>query len=291
MYLFFDVGATNTRFGYSNDGKKISSLAISKTARYFDDFVADLDSFLKKNEKKNPEIIIGGCPGNIDEVNKVIKISRNLPNWVGKPVGEILSREFKAKVILKNDSALAGLGEAVYGAGRGFNIVAYLTISTGVGGARIVNSRIDKNTYGFEPGYQIIDIDGSVDARFLSRKESYGNSYGYLQRLISGKDLFEKFGDLPENIKEKKIWNEIIKYLSAGVINTIVYWSPEVVVIGGGLTKSNFFDLGKVINNLEEMNKIFLKLPEIKKSELGDFAGLYGALHLIKSLKIDKKGL
>jgi glucokinase len=53
-----------------------------------------------------------------------------------------------------------GLGEAVFGAGKGREIVVYMTISTGVGGARIVGGKIDASAMGFEPGHQIIDACG-----------------------------------------------------------------------------------------------------------------------------------
>src|SRR4030066_415253 len=52
--------------------------------------------------------------------------------------------------------------EKVKGAGKGFNIVAFLTIGTGVGGARIVGGKPDANVFGFEPGHQIIDLGGNI---------------------------------------------------------------------------------------------------------------------------------
>ena len=63
---------------------------------------------------------------------------------------------------IANDTAVVGLGEAHRGAGIGYNIVTYITVSTGVGGTRIVDGRIDRRIYGFEPGHQTIDIDNSV---------------------------------------------------------------------------------------------------------------------------------
>ena len=72
---------------------------------------------------------------------------------------------------LANDSDLDGLGEATVGAGKGFNIVAYITVSTGIGGVRIVGGKIDVSTYGFEPGHQIIDADGSIYSEIVKKEK------------------------------------------------------------------------------------------------------------------------
>jgi len=291
MYLLFDIGGTNTRLGYSKNGEDLGNVEKVKTPENIEDLIDIFKDYVKKISKSSPKIIAGGCPGTINEDKKIIEMYRNFPNWEKKPIGQLLNNSFGSQVYLKNDADLAGLGEAVYGAGRGFPIVAYITISTGVGGVRIVDERIDTAVYGMEPGYQIIDVDGSVDVKFLAAGNRYNNHYGYLQRLVSGKDLMDRFGKPAENIEETAVWEEITKYLSAGLINTIVHWSPNVVVLGGGIMKSPYLSLEKIAKYLEEMNEVFPKLPGIKKAELGDKAGLYGALAYIKKLQLNKEAV
>jgi len=66
-------------------------------------------------------------------------------------------------VFIENDASIVGLGEAVSGAGMGEEIVVYITVSTGVGGTRIVSGEIDEHAYGFEPGHELINMQDSLE--------------------------------------------------------------------------------------------------------------------------------
>jgi predicted NBD/HSP70 family sugar kinase len=80
-----------------------------------------------------------------------------LPDWQRKPLASALSKRLDgAPVYIENDKAVVGLGEATYGAGVGYGIVAYHTVSTGVGGVRTEDGKISRASAGFEPGHQII---------------------------------------------------------------------------------------------------------------------------------------
>lgn len=84
-------------------------------------------------------------------------------------------------MFLANDADLVGLGEAVYGAGKGYKVVAYFTVSTGVGGARIVNKRIDKGVFSFEPGWQYVYGQGLNSCN--------RQMYDFLEFFVSGTAL------------------------------------------------------------------------------------------------------
>ena len=191
-----------------------------------------------------------------------IKSHPHIPLWSNQPLKKTLEKALSAPVILENDAALAGLGEAIYGAGKNYNIIAYLTISTGVGGVKIENKKIDENSLGFEPGFQIMNNDGLT-----------------LEDLVSGFGLEKRFGKKGEDIIDPMVWDEVAKNLAVGIYNTILYWSPNVVILGGSVIKS--LDLEKIKNYLQEANEILPELPEIKKAELGDSSALWGALAYI----------
>ena len=171
---------------------------------------------------------------------------------------------FSCPALIENDSALCGLGEAVAGAGRGSDIVAYITVSTGVGGVRIVDGKVDRAHAGFEPGHQIV-------ASGLT-----------LERLVSGRAMSEKYGKHPREITDEVVWEELAGYLALGLHNTIVHWSPEVVVLGGSMMKVPGIALPAVQAYLAKTLKIFPVLPELRLAELGDFGGLHGALELLR---------
>ncbi|MEK7090785.1 MAG: ROK family protein, partial [Patescibacteria group bacterium] len=164
----------------------------------------------------------------------------------------------------------AGLSEAVRGAGNGKEIVAYITVGTGVGGARIVNGAIDANAMGFEPAYQIIDADGTMIP-----------GHRRLGRYISGAALEERYGTAPAEIKDPAIQEKLSLWLAIGLNNMIVHWSPDVVVLGGPVM--NIIPIKRVRFHLQKTLKSFMQPPPVKGALLGDTGGLYGALVYLKS--------
>ena len=164
MYLLLDIGGTKTRVAVSKDGKTLFASNISETFPNFQEGISAI--------KKIADSLIGGeksrrlfaaSPGRWIRKTKAVN-APHLLGWNHKPLKSELEKAFAAPAYLENDSVLAGLGEAVFGAGKEDRIVAYLTVSTGVGGTRIVDGKIDANTYGFEPGHQIIDLNGSLSS-------------------------------------------------------------------------------------------------------------------------------
>jgi len=104
-----------------------------------------------------------------------------------------------------------------------------------------------------------------------------------LEDLISGKALQAETGKHPREITDPAVWDDRAKKLAIGLNNIIVEWSPDCVVLGGSMITGNpAISIDKTAEYLKDILKIFPRLPIIKKAELGDFGGLYGALAFIK---------
>ncbi|HMO78044.1 MAG TPA: ROK family protein, partial [Candidatus Paceibacterota bacterium] len=162
-----------------------------------------------------------------------------------------------------------------YGAGIGHQIVAYHTISTGVGGARFVDGRMDIARVGFEPGHQILDFDKS----FLKNDEM-----PTLENLVSGLALERARGVKPYEISQDDgVWSELAMRLAAGLRNTILYWSPDIIVLGGSMIVGNpRIKLEDIRHYTEGIVKGFVPCPQIVDAKLGDDGGLYGAMAILK---------
>jgi len=258
--ILFDIGATKIRVAYSENGEIFEEPKVFETPKNYEDglrlFVETAEELAKNREIKK---IAGG-------------MSRSVPGWPNNydKFKQDLGEKLGAEIFVENDAAIVGLGEANWGAGRGFSIVAYITVSTGVGGARIVNGKIDERSIGFEPGKQIVDIQTNKT----------------LEEMISGKALEKEMGKHPKEITDPAVWEEHAKILAVGLNNIIVEWSPDCVVLGGSMiTGDPAIPLDKTEEHLKEILKIFPKIPPVKKGELGDFGGLYGALAYLKDLK------
>lgn len=276
MYILFDIGGTKTRVVATDREKFISEPVIVSTPKNFEEGIDTIKNIINNLANGGQiEAIIGGIAGPINSEKTSLANSPNLSGWVGKNIKEALSSAYNVPVFLENDSALVALGEAHFGAGKGFPIVVYLTISTGVGGARIVDGVIDRSSMGFEPGHQLIDPNKTMCP------DCDGN--GDLESLVSGTSVEKRFGKKPYEIHDSAVWDQLAKFLAYGIHNTILHWSPDVIVLGGSMTKEVGIPIEGVRKHLEEYMKIFPKIPELKKSELEDFGGLYGALAYAQS--------
>lgn len=262
MFLVFDIGGTKTRIAVSSDGKKLGEIKTISTAKNFLDAVSLFQKTAFNLTKEEPiEMAVGGVRA-LDKTKTKLLNQPHFPLWVDEPLKKKLEEALKTKVILENDAAMAGLGEAVFGAGKEYAIVAYLTIGTGVGGARIVDKRIDKSSQGFEPGNQIINLDGRT-----------------LESYISGEAVERIYGKKAKDLEDPKIWEKVAKYLAIGLNNVTVFWSPEVIVLGGAVMQS--IPLDHVRAYFKKNVTIFPTPPEIIPAKLGDSVTLYGALQLL----------
>ncbi len=274
MYILFDIGGTQTRLAVSKERDKLENITIFDTPQSFEegiDFIAARIHIISKGGKV--ESVAGGIAGPLNKEKSELVNTSNLQDWAKRPLKKELQKRLEAPVYLENDAALAGLGEAVYGAGKNRRIVAYITVSTGVGGARIVEGKIDRNAMGFEPGHQIIEINGPLCPAC--------SIPGHLEGYISGIALRNKYKKNPQDITDEKIWDEVAYYLAFGIHNSILHWSPNAVILGGSIMKS--VSLEKVTANLHKILTIFPQVPIVRRSELGDIGGLYGALVMAKA--------
>jgi predicted NBD/HSP70 family sugar kinase len=278
-YVVFDIGGTKTRIGVSEDLETLDTVKSFKTPGNFKEGMEKITKVISEMTDSKPLAFAGGIRGLINEDRTGLENDSVLSKWAGKSIVQELHKIARAPVFLENDSAVAGLGEAVFGAGKDLDIIAYHTVSTGVGGVKIEHGTIDLASVGFEPGHQILDIDRTILGDEIVPT---------LENLVSGTALASRFGVPAYEIRQDDIvWDELAEYLSQGLRNTIMYWSPEVIVLGGSMI------IGDPAIKIDAIRKYtvqsldgFVECPLIALAELGDEAGLYGGLALIKkSLK------
>jgi len=273
MFLLFDVGGTKIRVAVADDRGIKGEAVIIPTPTDFEKGMAhivDTAHALSQGEKITR--VVGGLAGAFDRSHTMLIFGSNIVSWVGKPAKKILEEALQAPVLLENDAALAGLGEAVLGAGKDKEIVGYITVSTGVGGARITNKTIDRHVFGFEPGYQIVDADGSLCTRCTKR---------HLGAHISGRGVEEHYGKKPEDITDPAIWEDVARILAVGLTNTILHWSPDIMVLGGSMMRD--ISIERVRELVRELLHVYPEIPSIERAQLGDTGGLEGALQIART--------
>lgn len=268
--LVFDIGGTKTRFAVVQGGKLGRVVTFTTPKKWRDVEPKFRCEAAKLLTGKKVNMAIGGVPGTLDSRQEILIRASNLRGWDKAPIAKTLRRAFAvSRIRLENDANLAGLGEAIYGAGKGYHIVGYLGIGTGVGGTRIVDQKLDVATAGFRPGHQIIDRSSKARCGCGQR--------GDLESLISGSGLARQYRRSAETLPES-VFQASAKTLGIGLNNLTVLWMPDVIVLGGSV-------LPRLWPYRAEMKKGLqyrVRPPMILKAKLGDQAGLYGALALSK---------
>jgi len=239
-----------------------------------------------------------GSPGPLDVKRGMILNSVNLP-FQNFNIVELVEERYKVKTYLDNDANVAAIGENVFGAGIGTENMIYITISTGIGGGAIINGKIYRGhtCNALEIGHITVMAEGPLCncgnhgcaealasgtgiARLANKKlETAVESSLTQYEKVTSKEVFA------EAAKGDKVAEEILEnslnYFGICVANTITIFDPEMVVIGGGVSKA-----GKII--FDTVNKVVKKrcFPvmaencKIVPAALGEDAGVMGAAAL-----------
>lgn len=281
MVIVFDIGGTNTRVAASSDGVTLGKVVIYDTPQVFSEGIDKLVTTAQGLAGQHHiEGIAGGVPGPMDTEHTQLLRAPNIKDWNNKPLQKELEQRLHTTVYLENDTAMWGLGEASVGAGKGKDIVTYITVSTGVGGTRIVRGKIDENILGFEPGHQIIDSSDNAPLCGCG-------GTGHLEAWVGGSSLEKRYGISPKDITDNEVWETTARMLAMGLLNTSVLWSPNIIILGGSMMKS--ISVERVRAHMEKLNHILPQLPEVTVSRLGDSGGLLGSLERLRNASSKKQ--
>ena len=272
MYIVVDIGGTKTRVAGSADLEAFGEPMIFDTPQKYDEGIAAIVEAARTcSMGSSVELISIGAPGVIAPDHRSLATKGNIPDWKDKPLAAEIESALGGKAYMENDTALCGLGEALYGAGKGVDTIMYMTVSTGVGGVRIVHGHIDSPERRAEIGYQYLSI-GDPLQRFSD--------------LVSGKAIQKRFGVHPKELgKDHAVWEELARHTAIGVHNSILHWSPDRVVLGGSMFNEIGIPVERVKFHLQGIMRAFRAIPEIVHSQLGDVGGLWGGMARLKQLK------
>jgi len=275
MYISIDIGKSNTRVASSLDLKTIHKIIKFSTNENLENQKRLIsDAISQVSDGKDIEGIALGVPGLLDRVNKKFIRCANYPVLNGLEFTVLLPEILKNKPLyVENDAALGALGEAFYGLGRDKSIVAYLTLSSGIGGSLVIKHSQGYDLINAEPGHHVI-----CDSDTLTDKSGI---LGTFESFCSGHMFEKRYGAKPERNTDEKVWMQYAKHLSTGILNIVALWKPEVIILGGGMSIYNF-ELFYPLLMMELEKQTFFDIPDIKKTILGDETGIYGGFVLLK---------
>lgn len=240
--------------------------------------------------------------GILDVKKGVVTSAPSLPGWYNIPLRHILNEKLgKINMHLINDASAAALGEHRFGAGCGVGNLIYLTVSTGIGGGIIIGGKLYMGTDGCagEIGHMIVEANGpqcncgnlgclevlasgTAIAKEAKKRIEHGEpssiikfaGRGFNSITAEAVALAAKQGDQ----LACDIVNKAGYYLGIALTNMVNIFNPEVIVIGGGVSRMGnmlLIPARKVVKN--KAFELPSKTARIIRSRLGDKAGIVGA--------------
>jgi glucokinase len=250
-----------------------------------------------KGDKKVSAVGVG-FGGPVNYKTGMINVSHQIAGWENFNLREWLQQVSDAQVFIDNDANVAALGEAIHGAGAGFNIVFYMTIGSGIGGGLIIDKKIYHGAFPGEAevGHLRLNKKGetleslcsgwAVDEKIRKAITEEPNSKlaNLVKDVKSNEAKFLKEALKKNDVLAKKILKEVSDNIAFGLSHVVHLFHPEVIIIGGGLSLlgNNLSDA--ITTALSQyVMKAFLPPPEIKIASLGKNVVPVGALELARS--------
>ncbi|MBQ7990166.1 MAG: ROK family protein [Oscillospiraceae bacterium] len=315
-YIGIDLGGTNIKAGVVNENFEIIAKASVKTncPRPAGEICADMAevSLMACREADiaidDIEWIGIGTPGIADNINGTIPYANNL-GFKDVPVRKLIQQKINKPVYVANDANAAAYGEFVAGSAKGAVNAVCITLGTGVGAGIIVDGKIltGSNFAGAELGHTVLSVDGpqctcgrkgcfevyssATGLIRMTKEAAEADPSSLLHRLCAEHDgtysARHAFMAMREGDKAgKAVVDKYIKYLAAGIANTINIFQPDILCIGGGVCNEG----DPLIVPLKELvakeiyTRMLDKNTEIVIAQLGNDAGIIGAAFLGRSV-------
>lgn len=299
-----DLGGTNIKFGLVDDNGSflfeglIPSLGNVSSEAVLGQLLAAASTCNLEAERlgMKPVGIGVGSPGIVDPSERVvIGGAENIEGWQMVPVADFLESKLGMPVRVCNDANLMGLGEAAFGAAQGCSDVLFLTVGTGIGGAVIIGGKLfgGFRNRGTELGHIPLIANGEQCAcGSVGCLETYASTAAlvrqYKDKAFSGLSGENVDGKMIVALYQRgdhlatEVMNNHFYYLGRGIAGLINIFSPERIVIGGGISEAGEFYLDKV-------SEMAFKhaMPECSENtrivvaQLGNKAGCLGAAQLM----------
>lgn len=239
-----------------------------------------------------------GSPGPLDAEKGVIIHTPNLP-FNNFNLVEPLNKKFGVPVYLDNDANVAAIGEYMFGAGRGTKHVVFFTVSTGVGGGAVLDGKIYRGhtSNALEIGHMTVAPDGprcncgnigcveatsSGTAIAKRGQEAIASKVETSLRKYEKVTSYEVFTEAAAGDPVcKDIIDTALNYLGIAIANAVSIFDPEVIIIGGGVSKAGeivFDTVRKVVD--KRCFKSMAESVKIVPAGLGTDAGVIGAVAL-----------
>lgn len=294
FYIGVDLGGTNVRAcKIDEDGNIIEQYdqesygLVGPKEKIRDAVFSCIDKIHDIDKTKGIGIAV---PGPVDVYKKQMTMSSNLVGFKDYNLVSLLEERYHLPVFIDNDANMAGLAEAVLGAGKDEDIVYYITHSTGIGGALIVGKKLISGQKGFAGEI------GNIVVKDGCKKEVDTLNAGSVESEASGRALTRKARELlGANATSKDLFDEYKKgnIDAISIINEMAYEMGRLLATIGQVVDPHVFVLGGGVSNhqadiywpmmIKAYQELFNGKPaKVVKAKLKE-PGILGAAMLVKT--------
>lgn len=201
--------------------------------------------------------------------------------WRGTNLLGSLKTALGTPIHLNTDVNAAALSEKTYGAGKGLKNIVYVTVGTGIGAGCIINDELVEGPTNTEIGHILIPrLAGDTAPSSCSYHESC------FEGLASASALKLRYGIPADQITDTSAWDTQARYLGEGLANIILSFSPDLIILGGGVLGRHGL-IEDARDNTQRYLNNYVRPPELDNyivpPELGNLSGITGALILAQS--------
>jgi len=308
-YIGIDLGGTKIKAGIVDEEGKIikkDSMPTGRT-RKSEEIVNDICLLIKKlmsdaNLSANDIYSVGiGSPGSLDRERGIIIANFNL-GFRYVAMRDAIQKVVPVPVYIENDANCAAIAESIAGAAKGMDYAVLITIGTGIGGGIIINNKlyIGANGAAAELGHIVLKLNG--EACTCGRKgcwEAYSSATALIRQTKAAavKDPSSKILELVNGDLDKidaktafdaakmgdetaiKVIDEYIDILADGLANIVNIFQPDIIAIGGGVSKEGENLLAPLREKMQGRTLFIgdLKNTQIVAAQMGNDAGIVGA--------------
>ena len=302
-----DLGGTTVKIAYFDengtmlDKWEIPTVTAGGGEQILPDIAASILGYLDKNGIAREDILgVGiGVPGPVNNagvVNKCINLG-----WGVFNIHETLGQLTGFRVVAGNDATVAALGECWKGGGAGFENVVFVTLGTGVGGGIVIGGKVVNGVHGAggEIGHMVLNRD-EKDACNCGKHgcvEQYCSATGIVRvakqflaacdtpsslraiETLTCKDVFD--AAKANDTLATEILEQVYAYMGEFLANICNVVDPDVVVLGGGVSKAGAPLLDGAKRHFDKWVFHGAKDARFELAKLGNDAGAYGAFKLV----------
>jgi len=303
-----DLGGTNLECGIVTEQGTVLHRATRRTQPergpepVLDDMAGLIESVIGQVGASPDEVVgIGiGAPGPLSHRDGIIYKAANLPGWENVRVPRGIIKRVGLPATLENDGNVAAYGEFWAGAAKGVNNMLAITLGTGVGAGALIDGELVHGHFenALELGHTIVDPGGRpcscgqhgcleryCSASSLGRQAveemERGTESSLAEHVEAGRPLGSRaVADAARGGDELacRIWDDACHFLAVGCVNVQHTFNPQMIVLGGGMSRAGDFLLDRVRYHLDALKwHLHDDLPEVVIGQLDNNAGVIGA--------------